>query len=166
MATLYEIHQALLDAMAAAEEYSEEYGGELSEALSAELDKLEMDKAEKIGSICRFIKDLRSQADAIAREADVLRARQAAKVHKADGLEQYLAYVLAGEKYEDATSAVSWRKSTRVEVQCPVDSLAAQYVRVVPEARVPDKTALKDAIKGGAEIAGVSLVTVNNIQVK
>jgi len=47
------------------------------------------------------------------------------------------------------------------------DSLPPEYVRVIPEQREPDKKALMEAVKAGADIPGVELApTTYHIRVK
>jgi hypothetical protein len=164
--SLYEINETMAQAVARAEASSEETGGEIDAATAAELDALDMDRKDKIGNLARYVKNLRASADAVSAEAKRLREREATTMAKADRLEAYLADMIPGEKYEDGAVRVSWRRSERIVVDCTVDSLPAKLVRVIPEKREPDKEAIKLAFKRGVRIPGVSVVSVNNIQVK
>ena len=73
-----------------------------------------------------------------------------------DGLHKY--------KLELPHSKISYRKSDSVEVT-DIDKLPEEYIKTKIE-KNPDKVAIKNAIKGGKEIKGATIVTNYNIQIK
>ena len=81
-------------------------------------------------------------------------------------LKRYLAAYLDGNQFEAADKSIkcSFRKSESVNI-INLDNLADKYKQTKVEV-VPDKKAIKDAIKGGLEVFGAELVTNNNLQIK
>lgn len=157
MATLYEINKALLD-------FDFQVDEETGEIINAEeLDALEMARDEKIENIALYIKNLLSDADQFKAEKKAFAEREEAARNHAERLKKYLAYTLNGEKFETAKTRISWRKSTQMEIADNAKIPAIFYLQPEP---VLNKVKLRDAVKGGAEFDGVSLVEKQNIQIK
>lgn len=157
MAHLYEIAKAI-------EEFELDIDTETGEILNAdELDKLEMDKREKIENVCLYIKNLRADAEAYKNEKDAFANREKQAKAKADWLAGYLQRVLAGDEYKSDKALVTYRKSDRVEVS-DITVVPKEYLKYADP--TVDKTAVKKAIKSGAEIAGCHVEVVQNIQIK
>ena len=155
--TLWEINQRILDAV--------EYGcdtetGEIID--SSALEQLQMDRDEKIENICLFIKDLKAEAAAIKAEKAALDKRMSASEKKAEGLTRYLAGVLNGQKWKSAKAAVSYRKSQAVVVD-DLDMIPDEFLRIKKE---PDKTVIKEALKGGTPVTGAHLEDRQSMSIK
>ena len=137
---------------------------ETGEILDIEkLEKLQIEFDEKVENIALWVKNLNAEAEAVKKEKDVLAARQKACENKAQGLKNYLSSFLNGQKFKTARVSISYRKSESVEIS-DVSALDPEYYKVVqPEA---DKTKIKNAIKNGASLAGVSLIEKQNIQIR
>ena len=165
MKSLYEINAELREALDAAHAEAEENEGVVSDLLGEKLDNLQQEKTVKIGNICRFIKSLNAEADMVKTEAKNLTDRARVTNNKADYLKKYLAgFMVEGEKFADENSKVSWRKSEAVVIEDnDIEFVPPDFQRIKVEA---DKTALKKALKEGAEFDGITLVTKQNIQVK
>lgn len=163
MANLFDINRALIEAWESA---IDPETGEISEEGMAAIEQLQMDQQTKRENIACWIKNLRSDSEAIKAEAKAMTDRAKSCEHKADNLTRYLAADLNGEKFQTAKVAVSWRRSVSVEIdEAEVPELPEQYIRrkVSVEA---DKTAIKDALKAGEIIEGCRLVERNNISIK
>ena len=163
MANLFDINKALVDAWDAA---IDPETGELDETLLAAFEALQMERDEKVENIGCWIKNLASDAEALKAEAKAMNERAKRAERKADGLKRYLEAALHGEKFQSTRVAISWRRSTSVEVdEAEIPELPEQYVRrkVTVEA---DKTAIKDALKAGEVIEGCRLVEKQSIQIK
>ena len=156
--TLYEIDKAIEDAILNA---VDKETGELIGDLSL-LDELRIERDIKIENIGLYIKNLTSEAERIKEEERVLHERRKVKENKADRLKMYLSDALQGNKFETARVAMSFRKSTSVEIQ-DVDKLPEKFCKTKIE---PDKTAIKTALRAGVEIAGAELVEKQNLQIK
>ena len=137
---------------------------ETGEILDIEkLEKLQIEFNEKVENIALWVKNLNAEAEAVKKEKDALAARQKACENKAQELKKYLSSFLNGQKFKTPRVSISYRKSESVEV-LDVSELDPEYYKVVqPEA---DRTKIKNAIKNGASIAGVSLIEKQNIQIR
>ena len=166
MASLHDINTRLRDLLENG--YDEtcidmETGEFDAERASALVEELSLAREEKIDGIALYIEELGVNAAALKAKADALTKRAKAMESKAQRLKDYLTAVLNGEKYESTSVKISYRKTTSVVVDETV--LPEEYFSEKVE-RKPDKTAIKDAIKGGAVIPGATLVENHNIQIK
>lgn len=152
--TLYEINQAIIDAL---ENAVDPETGEIAEDVAAALEALDIKRNEKLENIACYIKDLEAEGKAIRDEEKALAARRRTTERKTERLKDYLAWALQGEKFKSARCAVSFRKSTAVEIAPDaLTHLPERFLRFKdPEA---DKTAIKDALKAGEVIDGCKLV--------
>lgn len=154
MATLYEIDRRILALV-------DEETGEITDF--EQLDKLQLERDEKIENIALWIKNLKSDEESYKTEKQSFEDRQRQAKQKRESLERYLTAVLNGEKFKTAKVECSFRKSQRIEVD-DISSLPDEFLKYKdPEA---DKTAIKEAIKEGKEIAGARVVIALNLQIK
>lgn len=159
---LYEVN-AQLEAML---EQVDEETGELTCDLE-QLDALMMERDEKLEGLALYVKNKAAEAEAIKAEKQALEKRQKAALNRAERARDFLARMLAGEKFSTPRVAVSWRRSEAVELGPEFLDWAInndKFIRVKdPE---PDKTAIKAAIKAGETVPGAELVTNLNMQIK
>jgi hypothetical protein len=147
MATLYDIDARIAEAIAASTD------PETGEILDTKLlESLQMERDEKLSNVIRWYKNERADAAAIEAEINELRKRAAAHTRRADRAESYLEGATAGMPFSCPVGAITYRKSTAVEVgedfvmwaqECGGESLLRFKD---PE---PDKTAIGKAIKDG-----------------
>lgn len=158
---LYEINEALMQLF-------DPETGEITDA--ALWDALQLAKEQKLEGVACWIKNLLADADAIKQEKDNLAAREKAARSKAERLTSWLEYALNGEKLSTAKCVVSYRKSESVEIadETAFVAYAQQECNdlLTYKQPVPNKTAIKAAMKDGREIAGVALVTKQNMSIK
>lgn len=127
------------------------------------LDALQMERNVKIENIACWIKNLRSDAEALKAEEQALAGRRKAAENKVDALKKYLSGYLAGQKFSTAKVAVSFRATSSVYIT-DLSVLPEQYLRYRdPE---PDKTAIKNAIKAGETVAGAEIIAGQSISIK
>lgn len=127
------------------------------------LQALQLEFNQKVEGIALWIKNLLAEAKMIKEEKDSLAARQKTCENKAESLKKYLSSALDGEKFKTAKVSISYRKSESVEIE-DISLLDDNYLKFKePEA---DKTKIKEALKNGVELQGVTLVEKNNIQIK
>lgn len=160
---IFEINSAL----SAFELQVDEETGELLNA--DELDALKMARDEKIEGLAMLVKELNAEADEIKNERDVLDARMKRKQRKAEGLKKYLQSALAGAKFETARCEIGYRKSQQVILTGEFDDWAkdnAPDLLNVSTVYKPDKLAIKEAIKGGRQIEGATLIDNVSMQIK
>ena len=151
---IYKINQAILDCIDA----------ETGEIIDAEmLDKLQMEKSEKIENVACWIKDLKAEAEALKAEKMAFAERQRVAENKVESLKRYLAYALDGQAFKSTRASVSFRTTDKVEID-DIYKLNENYLRYKePEA---DKEAIKKAIKSGQTVAGATLVKNTSVIIK
>ena len=159
MASLYEIDKAI-------EEFFDSHiDPETGEILGyEELEELQMERKQKCENIGLYIKNLSAEAEMVKKERDSLAKRQKTLENKVESLKNYLAYALGGEKFSTPRLVVSYRRSESVNI---VDELKVpdEYCHFSVD-RKPDKKMLKDALKHGKEIEGVSIVEKQSVQIR
>ncbi len=154
MASLYEIDQRILALV-------DEETGEITNF--EQLDKLQIEREAKIENIALWIKNLKSDEESYKAEKQAFEDRQRQAKQRRESLERYLSDVLNGEKFKTARVECSFRKSQKIEVE-NIELLPEEFLNYKnPEA---DKTAIKEAIKEGKEVAGARIVYALNLQIK
>lgn len=153
MATLYEIDNAILECVDAET-------GEIIDDKA--LEELELARDNKIENIACWIKNLKADAESYKKEKEVFVQKEKAAKNKAENLKRYLEMALGGEKFKTSKVSISYRKSEIVEID-EIEKLSDEFIKIEKKA---DKTAIKAAIKEGAEIVGARIVENNNIQIK
>lgn len=153
--TLYEIDQAILACI-------DEESGEIIDADA--LAELSMERDKKVEGVALWIKNLRAEADALKAEKEAFAEREKQARTKIDSLTAYLSQALNGEKFSTPTVAVTFRRSQSVSIT-DAEAIPEAYMRTKTTVE-PDKTAIKDALKGGEQIPGAELVTNLNPQIK
>lgn len=131
------------------------------------LDKLEMERDSKIENIALWIKNLKSDAEALKAEKEVFAQRQKSAENKMEQLKKYLANVLGGEKFKTVKVLISYRKSESVDVvdmQKLLDFGDDDLIKYTEP--TANKTAIKAAIKAGIKVPGVKITENNNMQIK
>lgn len=130
---------------------------------SAKLDELQMDRDTKIENIACWIKNLLSDAEALKAQKQAFADRQKAAENKAESLKKYLASHLDGQKFSTDKVAISFRKTSAVNVT-NIGQIPAEYLKYAEP--TVDKTAVKNAIKAGVSIAGAEIVEGQSISIK
>lgn len=77
---------------------------------------LQMEREKKIEAMALWVKELAATALAIKAEIDTLAERKCSAERRCESLKLYLAEILQGEKFTTPRCAVSFRKSTSVQV--------------------------------------------------
>lgn len=159
---LYEIDNAIVEAFDRAidPETGEIHDDEAFGALNA----LEEERERKIEGVLLWIKNLRSDAEALKAEKQAFESRQKATERKAESLIRYISNVLSGEKFKTDRVTVSWRKSESVTYDGNVRDLPRECV-IEKEPEI-NKTEIKKLLKAGKEISGAQIVKNMNIQIK
>ena len=133
------------------------------------LDALLMERTDKIEGVALLYKNVAAEAAAVKAEEDAFKKRREALEKKKDGLARYLDEALAGERFETARVAVTYRKSEQSEITDPERFFKwakrhEDFLRIKdPDA---DKTAIKAAIKAGEKIPGAEIVEKQGMVIK
>lgn len=129
-----------------------------------QFEALQMERGQKIEGMCCYIKNLMAEAVAYEAEEKRMRERRAAKEREIDRCKGYLAGVLYGEKFETPRCKISWRKSEICNV-LNIEAVPEEYKRTKVTVDA-DKTAIKKAIKAGAEVPGAEVIQKLNMTLK
>ena len=160
--TLYEINEALLNAV--------EIDPETGELLNPEqIESLQMDLSAKVENIALWIKDLKAETEAFKHEIDVLTERKRVAENKAKSLTNYLNGFLNGQRFETPKVQIRYRKSKEVEYDNELMGwLQTEGRDEFLRFRDPEinKTALKEAIQNGAEIPHAWIAEKTNMTIK
>lgn len=152
--TIFEIDKAIMECVDL----------ETGEIIDTEqLDKLQMEREAKLENVACWIKELKAEAEALKAEKMAFAKRQQVAENKMESLKKYLAYALDGQAFKTVRASVTFRKSQAVEI-ADIYKLDENYLRYKePEA---DKTAIKEALKAGKEVAGATLVENTSVIIK
>lgn len=142
--------------------------GVINEEAEAALDELEAEKEQKTEGILLAIKGMSAEAEAIRAEEKTLAERRRGIEKKADALKAFIQGRLAGEKFKTARVAVSYRKTTSVEVEDGAWVFWPEEVqdRAVAYTASVNRNELKKMLKDGEAIDGVRLVTSQSMTIK
>lgn len=130
--------------------------------------ELRMERERKIEDIALWHKNEVMEAKAIREEELALAERRKAHEKRAESLRNYLAELLCGEKFETPRVAVTYRRSEAVEVDGNFVAWAAlgHGDLLTQRAPEPNKTAIKQYLKGGGECPHAALVVRRNMGVR
>ena len=131
------------------------------------LDRLEMERGEKLENLLLYAAQLTADADEIKAYISKLSARATAKKDKADRLKEWLVGELTryGDKrFETARIKAVITERNKVSI-LDETLLPPQYIRTKTET-APDKTAIAAAIKVGLAVPGAELVESKTVQIK
>lgn len=161
--TLYEIDAGIQELLSEVDPET----GELITDYEA-LDALLMERETKIENIVLFIKNLSSDVRELKAEEAALAERRKKAEKKVERLREYISHALGGERFQTPRCCVSFRKSTALELGEGFTEWAKEHAATLlrykePE---PDKTAIKAALAGGAEIPDAKLVQNTTMTIK
>lgn len=155
MASLYEINEELMAC-------TDMETGEIIDV--ARFEQLQLDRETKLENIALWHKNLLADAEAYKAEAKSFAEKQKRAEEKAESLKKYLSDSLAGKEFKTVKVAISYRKSTSVNITNE-ELLPKEYL-VEKTVVAADKKAIGDKLKEGEEIAGAELSVNSNIQIK
>ena len=155
MSSLYQIDQQIMACC----------DTETGEVIDPEkLDALLLERDAKIEGVALWIKNLRSDAEAYKAEKDAFAEREKKAREKADKLTEWLTDVLQGQKFQTAKCAVSFRRSTSVDVM----DIAAlpEHLLTIKTTTTANKPAIARLLKEGQTVPGCVLTENQNISIK
>lgn len=141
--------------------------GLLSEEMEAAL-QINKDQLESKSQCYGFIvRQLEGECDMIDNEIKRLEAMKKSRGKTVDRLKESVSKAMQLyeiEKIETPTLKISFRKSESIEIE--EESLIDEKYMTVKTTKTPDKKAIKEAIKAGEIVLGVTLKENQNIQFK
>lgn len=163
MANIYELNDQIKACIQLDEEHVvDTEDGEIFDL--QQFEALQMERGQKIEGMCCYIKNKLAEAQAIDAEIDTLSYRSGAIKKEVDRCKGYLAGALYGEKFETPRCKITWRKSEICNV-LSMEAIPDEYKRTKVTVDA-DKTAIKKAIKAGAEVPGAEVIQKLNMTLK
>ena len=136
-------------------------------AMDAYLNDLARAEADKVDAFGQFVRIESAKADACKKEAQ----RLANKAKTAEGRISYLKHLYLCtmqtnglKKVQGSSYTLSIREADSVDVT-DIAALPDMYVKIDTTVK-PDKVVLKEALKGGLEIPGASLVKTSSLLIR
>lgn len=156
---IYEIDNAMMSLI-------DEETGEIKDYEAFE--ELQMQREEKIENTALWYKNLVAESKAIREEEKALAERRKSLENKAESLKNFVNRTLNGNKFSTSKVAISYRKSTAVEVDDEFIDYAMKnnsdlLTYKQPE---PNKAVIKEMLQGGFDIPHAELVERNNMSIK
>lgn len=138
--------------------------GEVTEEQLQQLVERHTQTMDKLKSLCGFIRYLEHGIAACKQERDRIAQMQNTAEHRLERVKAFLTpFVQDKGRIQLETVTLSVRKSVSVEL---ADGFQDPYFCKVVTERVPDKRAIKEALKNNEPIDGAQLATHFHLQVK
>lgn len=143
---LYELTQEMEALDGLLDSWASNHEGDITDfPLNDELERLEGERVDKLLNLAVWHKSLVAEARAFTDELKRLQARQKVLSNKAERIKAFIDCNLQdNEKLEDNRSVLSYRESSQVIIDKPIDELPKEFVKI---SKAPDKTLIKEAIK-------------------
>ena len=142
------------------------------EAIADTLEAIKGEIEVKADNIACMLKNIESDISAIKAEEKRLAERRKAKENTHERIKLYLSETLQKlgiNKVETARNNIAFRKSESVEIDADTFfswAMANRDDLLTYAEPTANKTEIKKALKGGAQIEGACLVSKQNIQIK
>ena len=163
--TLYEINDEIVALENALFSSLDVDTGEVDADIAKQLNEMQIIQQGKLNNICIVNEKIEDNV-ALAKAKMKNLKEYIEKQEKAQ--QRLLDYVSnnleVGKKYDLGIHSISWRKSEAVEIENEND-IPKEYM-TEKITLTPNKTKIKEAIKGGAEVKGCKLVERQNLQIK
>lgn len=165
MLKIYEINEEMQALDGLLDSWASNHDGDITDfPLNDELERLEGERNEKLLNLAVWVKDLKAEAEAFTNEIKRLQTRQKALINKSERIKEFIDYNLQkGEKLSDVRASLSYRKSTQVVLDVPVEDLPPEFVKFT---RSADKTAMKEAIQSEGGCSCAHIEEKFNLQIK
>lgn len=164
---LWEIPQAIDDALENL--IDPETGEMLSEDETMKIcEALEFERDKKIEYLCKLEKNYTAEIEALKTQKQVFDARIKARNASVERIKNYIRFVLKDEKWsaEDASVKVSYRQTNNVVNITNLEAIPTEYFKTPHTEGNLNKTAIKEKLMDGQEIAGCELITKTSTIIK
>lgn len=157
---LWEIDKAIDEIM---DTLVDEETGEIDDSAVERLEALDIARQDKLKNIGLAYKNFFRFAEEIKAEKLALEKRQKQAEKKAEWLKAYMQRSLDGDPFKTPEVAVSYRRSSFVQVY-DIGALPQEYLRY--KAPEPDKTKIKEALKDGQTVPGALMMDNVSMTIK
>ena len=160
---IYEIDQAIEGLMS---QVDEETGEILFDP--EKLEELQMERDQKVENLGLFIKNASSDVKALRDEEKALADRRKVLEKRVERAKEYLEFVLKGEKFQTTRVVISYRTSTRVDVDEKFLAWAKKKAKNLLRIKEPeaDKVAIGALLKSGEKVPHACLVSETSMTIK
>ena len=163
---LYEITTEMALIEKALYESLDQETGEVDTALAEAFKNAQVKYEEKLKGCVYMIQTFEDKLDLIKKEIDRLEKIKKVLENRDESIRNLIANnVEVGKKIDLGLHTISWRKSDAVIIE-DENKIPQEYKDIIPETTKPNKTKIKEAIKGGKEVQGARLENRNNLQIK
>lgn len=124
---------------------------------------------EKAGNIVRMVKNWESDIPGLDSEIKRLQARKKAIENRVTSIKTYLqgSMEAAGiDKLKIDTFTIALQNNPPAVIVHDLTQIPAEFMTIIPEQHVPDKTRIKAAIKDGNEVPGVTLQQGKGLRIR
>lgn len=133
-------------------------------SLVERLENLQIEKTQKIESVALYLDDVLTKTEQIDKKIAYLEGLKKSMKNQVERLHNYLLYATENKGIETENVSVKVRTSERLiidnEGEIPSEFMAVKVTES------PDKTAIKQAIKNGAEISFAHIQKCYNIKIQ
>lgn len=140
------------------------------EAISDTLESIQDEFEQKADNVACIIKNLVAESEALKQERTKLEEREKTKRNQAERLKHYLSgqmQRLGKNKIESARNVISFRKSTRLQIEDEELFKAKHLDLCNKEIKITiPKAEITKLIKSGEEISGAALIENKNLTIK
>lgn len=162
--TLYEIDTAIYNILSALEPDETGLMPENSDQLYEELQKLDMQRQQKLENVAKYVLNVRSEIAVLKAEEERLENRRKTLENKQKSLMQYLDNACQGQKTNLGVATLSYRKAERVEVtdyHKAIQYLTSNHYSDCIRTYDPEiaKKEVKALIESGTAVPGIEIVT-------
>ena len=159
MANLWEIDASILNCI----------DMETGEILDEEaLDQLQMEREQKLQNLCKWVRNLQSDAEAYKAQKQIFADKQKAAENKAISIMKYVQNYLDGQKWEakDKSIKVTYRTTKNKVCIDDINEIPQEFFRTQHSESNLNKTMLKDFILLNKEVPGAHLETSVSMNIK
>lgn len=134
----------------------------------AALEALQLERDVQIENIALYIKNLNAEASAIKEEETILAQRRTVALNKAERLSNFLSSVINGESFSSPKVAISYRKSSAVDIEDGFIEWAMNNAADLLRYKEPeaDKKAIAQFFKDGGETPYAKIVYRSSMTIK
>lgn len=128
------------------------------------LENLQLEKAQKIESVALYLDDVLTKTEQVAKKIAYLEGLKESMEKQVERLHNYLLYATENKGIETGNVSVKVRTSERLIIDSETE-IPSEYIKV-KTLEVPDRIAIKQAIKNGADIQFAHIQKCYNIKIQ
>lgn len=132
--------------------------------LAERLENLQIEKTQKIEGVALYLDDVLTKTEQIDKKIAYLEGLKKSMTKQVERLHNYLLYATENKGIETENVSVKVRTSERLIIDSETE-IPSEYIKV-KTLEVPDRIAIKQAIKNGADIPFAHIQKCYNIKIQ